>query len=124
VEIATEFKSSRGKAFSTTVRQRYFSGLPSLDAAASQVLGAVSGELERRAALPAAEQTALRTNGLNQADAMEMSPEELSGSVGEIQTPVLVKIQGDMARLGVYRSHYNAADRQNSAGLKSLTAKP
>ncbi|MDD2805160.1 MAG: hypothetical protein PHV33_06365 [Elusimicrobiales bacterium] len=122
MDVGTEFGSSGSKRFATTVRQRYFSGLPSLDAAASQVLGSVSEELERRAALPAPEQAALRDGGLNLQDTLEMSPEELSGSVGEIQTPVLAKIQGDLARLGVYRSHYNASDRQNSAGLKSLTA--
>jgi hypothetical protein len=122
LDVATEFGSGGSRRFATTVRQRYFSGLPSLDAAASQVLGAVSGELQRREALPAAEQAMLQTNGLNLQDTLEMSPEELSGSVGEIQTPVLAKIQGDLSRLGVYRGRYSAADRQNSAGLRSLTA--
>ncbi|HCC47402.1 MAG TPA: hypothetical protein DEQ38_04705 [Elusimicrobia bacterium] len=122
VEIATEFKAGRSKGFATTVRQRYFSGLPSLDAAASQVLGAVTGELERRETMPAAEKASLDASGLNLAEALEMSPDELAGSVGEIQTPVLAKIQGDLSRLGVYRSRYNASDRQNSGALKALEA--
>ena len=55
VEIATEFKASGSKKFASTVRQRYFSGLPSMDAAASQILEAVTTELDRRAAMtPAA----------------------------------------------------------------------
>lgn len=122
LDIGTEFAGSGSKKFATTVRQRYFSGLPSLDAAASQVLGAVSGELERRAAMPAAEKAALDASGLNLQDALEMSPDELANSVGEIQTPVLAKIQGDLSRLGVYRGRYSASARQNSAGLKSLEA--
>jgi len=122
VEIATEFKSSRGKGFSNTVRQRYFSGLPSLDAAAAQVLGAVTDELERRDAMPAAQKAALDAGGLNLEETLEMSPDELASSVGEIQTPVLAKIQADLSGLGVYRSRYSASDRQNRKALKSLEA--
>lgn len=122
VEIATEFKASRGKGFSNTVRQRYFSGLPSLDAAAAQVLGAVTEEMERRDAMPAGQKAALDANGLNLEETLEMSPDELASSVGEIQTPVLAKIQTDLSALGVYRSRYNASDRQNRKALKSLEA--
>jgi hypothetical protein len=122
VEIATEFKASRGKGFSNTVRQRYFSGLPSLDAAAAQVLGAVTDELELRDAMPADRKAALDANGLNLGETLEMSPDELASSVGEIQTPVLAKIQTDLSGLGVYRSRYSASDRQNRKALKSLEA--
>lgn len=122
LEVGTEFKTGRSKRFAVTVRQRYFSGLPSLDAAASQVLGAVTEELDRRAALSPSEKAAIDSTGLNQEEALEMSPAELAGSVGEIQTAVLAKIQGDLSRLGVYKKHYNAAEMENSKALKSLEA--
>lgn len=122
LDIGTEFESSGSKRFANTVRQRYFSGTPSLDSAASQVLGAVSAEIERRETMPAAQKAALDANGLNLQETLEMSPDELASSVGEIQTPVLAKIQGDLSALGVYRSRYNASDRQNRSSLKALEA--
>jgi hypothetical protein len=122
VDIATEYKAARSKGFATTVRQRYYAGLPSLDAAASQVLGAVSDELERRDAMSAADRAAIDSTGLNLAETMEMSPDELASSVAEIQTPVLAKIQGDLSRMGVYRSRYSASERSGRKALKSLEA--
>ena len=122
LEVGTEFKTGRSKRFATTVRQRYFSGLPSLDAAASQVLGAVTEELDRRSALTPSEKASIDSTGLNQEEALEMSPAELAGSVGEIQTAVLAKIQSDLSRLGVYKKRYNAAEMENSKALKSLEA--
>ena len=122
LEVGTEFKTGRSKKFATTVRQRYFSGLPSLDAAASQVLGAVTEELDRRSALTPSEKASIDSTGLNQEEALEMSPAELAGSVGEIQTAVLAKIQSDLSRLGVYKKRYNAAEMENSKALKSLEA--
>ncbi len=122
MDIGTEFELSGSKKFATTVRQRYFSGLPSLDAAASQVLGAVTDELERRDAMPADRKAALDAGGLNLEETLEMSPDELASSVGEIQTPVLAKIQADLSGLGVYRSRYSASDRKNRKALKSLEA--
>ena len=79
-------------------------------------------ELDRRAVLPAAERASLASTGLNLEEALEMSPAELAGAVGEIQTPVLVKIQGDLSRLGVYKSRYSASDREGRKALKSLKA--
>lgn len=122
LETGTEFEVSGSKKFATTVRQRYFSGLPSLDAAASQVLGAVTEELDRRSSLSPSEKASIDSTGLNQEEALEMSPAELAGSVGEIQTAVLAKIQGDLSRLGVYKSRYGASDRQVRKDLKSLEA--
>lgn len=122
LDIGTEFEMSGSKKFATTVRQRYYAGLPSLDAAAGQVLGAVSDELERRNSMSAADRTAIDANGLNLAETLEMSPDELASSVAEIQTPVLAKIQGDLSRMGVYRSRYSASDRQTRGALKSLSA--
>ena len=122
LEIGTEFELSGSKKFATTVRQRYFSGLPSIDSAASQVLGAVTAELDRRDVMPAAEKAELDSTGLNLSDALEMSPDELAGSVGEIQTPVLAKIQTDLSKLGVYKSRYSASDREGRKALKSMEA--
>ncbi len=119
-EVGTEYQNSRSKKFAITVRQRYFSGLPSLDAAASQVLGAVTAELDRRAGLPVSEKASIDSTGLNLQEAMEMSPDELAGSVGEIQTAVLAKIQGDLSRLGVYKSRYSASERAVRGAAKSL----
>ncbi len=122
VQIATEYKSQRTKGFANTVRQRYFSGLPSLDAAASQVLGAVTNELERRAGMTVAEVAAMDASGFNLQETMQMSPEELAGEVRGIQTSVLAKIQSDLLNLGVYRSRYSASERQGRDALKSLEA--
>ena len=120
LEVATKYRKSGPKAFATSVRQLYFSGLPSLDAAASRLVGALSAELERRAALPAAEQAELAADGLTLGEAMEMGPDELAGSTGEIRTAALVKIQKDLMGLGVYRAHYNAAENDGRKALKTL----
>ena len=122
LDIGTEFELSGSKKFSDTVRQRYFAGLPSLDAAASQVLGAVTDELERRSAMSASERSSIDSTGLSLEEALEMSPAELAGSTGEIKTSVLAKIQGDLSRLGVYKSRYGASDREGRKDLKSLEA--
>jgi hypothetical protein len=124
VEVATEYGGSGSKKFSTTVRQIYFSGLPSLDAAASQVLGAVSGELSRRAALTAAEREGNDAVSLNLAEAMEMTPGELAGSVGEIRTDALAKIEKDLSGLGIYKRRYSASDRESRKALKNLETGP
>ncbi|OGS13054.1 MAG: hypothetical protein A2234_09645 [Elusimicrobia bacterium RIFOXYA2_FULL_58_8] len=122
VAIATNFKKSGAKGFSTSVRQLYCSGLPSLDAAAAQVLGAVTGELGRRSGLPATGQAELEAVGLTLAEAMEMAPEELAGSVEEVRTGALVKIQKDLSAPGIYRARYAAADKETRAALKNLKA--
>ena len=118
--IATKYKKSGSKGFANTVRQLYFSGLPSLDAAAAQVLGAVSEELSRRAALTPAELARADAVNLTLPEAMEMTPEELAGSVGEISTAALAKIEGDLSALGVYKDRYSAADKEGRKALKTL----
>ncbi|MCX5792854.1 MAG: hypothetical protein NTY45_11675 [Elusimicrobia bacterium] len=120
LEIGTEYSGSGSKKFATTVRQRYFSGLPSLDAAASHVLTAVSGELSRRAAMSPSAKASIDSTGIPLNEALAMAPDELAGSVGEIQTAVLAKIQGDLSRLGVYRSRYSASDREDRKALKDM----
>jgi len=120
VDIATEFSASGSKRFAVTVRQRYFSGLPSLDAAASQVLGAVSDELARRSALSVQQRAQNDTVNLTLQEAMEMTPEELAGSAGEIRTDALAKIERDLSALGVYKSRYAAAERNSRKALKTI----
>ena len=120
LEIGTEDGMGGSKQVATTVRQRYFSGLPSLDAAAAHVLSAVSAELAFRASLPANYQSAINSTGLGLEDALAMAPDELAGSVREIQTSVLAKIQGDLSRLGVYRSRYSSSDREDRKALKEM----
>ena len=102
------------------MRQRYFSGLPSLDAAASQVLGAVSDELARRSALSVQQRAQNDTVNLTLQEAMEMTPEELAGSAGEIRTDALAKIERDLSALGVYKSRYAAAERNSRKALKTI----
>ncbi len=128
LEVGTKFEKSSPKGFAVTVRQMYSSGLPSLNAAAAQTLAAISEELSRREALPPAEKAGLEASGLTLAEAMEMSPEELSGSVGEIRTDALVKIQKDLMALGVYRAHYDAVEADGRKAMNVLqtgaTGKP
>jgi hypothetical protein len=122
VAIATKYKQSGAKGFATTVRQLYFSGLPSLDGAASQVLGAVSEELDRRAGLTPAARADIDATGLTLAEAMEMSPDELSGSVGEVRADALLKLQKDLSALGVYKTYYSASEQSTRADLQTLKA--
>ncbi|MFA6433059.1 MAG: hypothetical protein WCW52_00020 [Elusimicrobiales bacterium] len=104
LETASEFRASGPKKFAATARQRYFSGLPSLAAAASQILAAVTVELSRRAAVTTAESGCLQDIGL--AEAMEMTPEELFRSAGELSTAVLKKLRKDLSDLTVHKAGY------------------
>jgi hypothetical protein len=110
VEIATEYNKRRAKGFATSVRERYFAGLPSLDSAASQVVDAISAEQSRRAAMSASDRAQIDATGLSLGEALDMSPEELAGSVGEIKGDALAKIKKDLTGIGAYRSYYEASD--------------
>lgn len=116
-EIATKYKSSGAKGFSQSVRKLYFSGLPSLDGAAAQVRSAITEELARRAALPAAEKAELDASGLTLGDALEMSPDELAGSVQEVRTAALVKIGRDLQDMAAYRGRYDASEKATRGAL-------
>lgn len=120
VEIAAEFMASGSKKFARTVRQRYFSELPSIDAAASQILGAVAAELDRRAVMTPADIAALDSSALDLAEALEMTPAELSGSAGEISTPALEKLRKDLADLAPYKAGYKASDNYTRKALKDI----
>ncbi len=120
VEIATEYKRDRSKNFAVTVRQRYTPGMPSQESASAEVLAAVTAELSRRSSMPASDRASLDSTGLTTQDAMAMSPAELAGSVQDMQTRALVKIQSDLSRQGVYRGQYNNFLNQNSVDMKAL----
>ncbi len=122
MEIGTEYKASGSRKFGDTVRQRYCSGLPSLDSAAGQVLDAISAELERRASLPAEEKALTESTGLNLKAAMAMSPEELAGSASEVSTAALTKIQSDLSALGLYQKRYDSVDNSNRDSLRILNS--
>jgi len=119
LEIATEFKDSGSKQFASTVRQRYFSGLPSIDAASSQILDAVTVELDRRAGMSQAEKTSFDSSARSLTEALEMTPAELAGTAGEISTPALEKLRKDMADLAPYKDSYEASDSDIRKALKS-----
>jgi hypothetical protein len=110
-EIATKYRSSGARGFSQSVRKLYFSGLPSLDGAAAQVRSAVTDELARRAALPVADRVEIDSSGLTLNDALEMSSEELAGSVQEVQTAALAKIGKDLQDMAAYRNRYDASEK-------------
>jgi hypothetical protein len=99
------------------VRKLYFSGLPALDGAAAQVSSAISGELNRRASMPAADRAEIDSSGLTLNDALEMSPDELAGSVQEVQTSALAKIGKDLQDLSAYRSRYDASEKATRGAL-------
>lgn len=121
-EVATKFKNTGDRGFSQTVRKLYFSGLPSLDGAAAQVRSAISGELARRAALPAAEKAEIDASGLTLNDALEMSPDELAGSVKEVQTAALAKIARDLQDMAAYSGRYDASEKITRGTLTSSAA--
>ena len=120
LDVGTEYELSGSKKFATTVRQRYFSGLPSIDAAASQILEAVTAELGRRAAMTPAARAQLDSVGLSLAEAMEMTPAELSGSAGELGTPALEKLRKDLSDLSPYKASYQASDSDTRKALKNI----
>ncbi|MFA6435337.1 MAG: hypothetical protein WCW52_11650 [Elusimicrobiales bacterium] len=124
VELAGEFMASGSKKFSSTVRQRYCPGLPSLNAAAAQILEAVTKELGRRAALTPKARRENESSALNLEEALEMTPEELSGSAGEVGTAVLEKLRKDLMQLRAYEAGYEATDSAVRAALKNGLAGP
>lgn len=82
--------------FGELVRRQYYYGLPSYDAASSQVLAAVSGELERRKTLDAAELDEIESGSVPLQDAMGMTAAEVTGSVTRLSGEALAKIQSDL----------------------------
>ncbi|HAF96224.1 MAG: hypothetical protein A2021_01390 [Elusimicrobia bacterium GWF2_52_66] len=124
--LASAFSSNTNE-FDSRVRQVYYPGLPSFVAASSQVVSAVSGELNRRSGLLPADLAEIEKTGIGTDEAKAMTTQELSGSVGEIQTAALQKIQEDLLRGNFYGDYYqNAGDWTGSMrqAVKTAAAGP
>ena len=111
LKLAQRFSRDPGD-FSDNVRQLYYYGLPSFEAASSQILWTVSSELKRRKSLKADARNELEKNGVDLKEAMAMTASELISSAAGIKTPALRKIQDDLLRSTVYTGRYeDASDR-------------
>ncbi len=119
LKVAQRYNKSPDE-FSETVRRQSYSGLPSFDAASSQILSAVSAELERRGELSAAELTELDGEGVPLGEAMDMTASELTGSVTEIKTEALVKIQADLMNKAAYSARYEYAEAWSENALGTV----
>jgi len=108
LKLAQSF-SNNPDEFSRNVRQIYYYGLPSFDAASSRILSAISTELERRKGLDAAAQTEIENSGVELKDAMGMTVQELTDSAADIKTAALKKIQDDLLHNAVYTGRYESA---------------
>jgi len=108
LKLAQRFNKNPDE-FSENVRQLYYYGLPSFDAASSQILSAISAELERRKGLDAAALAEIEASGIGLNDAMGMTVPELTGSAADIKTAALQKIQDDLLHKAVYTGHYESA---------------
>lgn len=106
--LAAAFSSNTNE-FDSRVRQVYYPGLPSFAAASSQILSAVSGELNRRRGLAAADLAEIKRTGIGLDETMAMTTQELTGSVGEIKTAHLKKIQDNLLHGNLYDDHYRNA---------------
>ncbi|MCX5785004.1 MAG: hypothetical protein NTX59_04900 [Elusimicrobia bacterium] len=105
LELERTFRKNTDE-FGDKVNQDYYPGLPSFSAASSQILSAISGELERRNALAPAELAGIENSGKSLDEAKAMTTQELAGSVGGIKTAVLKKIQDDLLHKSLYEDHY------------------
>ena len=108
LKLAQRFNKNPDE-FSENVRQLYYYRLPSFDAASSQILSAISAELERRQGLDAAALAEIEASGVELKDAMGMTVQELTGSAADIKTAALRKIQDDLLHKAVYTDHYESA---------------
>lgn len=109
VEVSKRFEGNQ-EEFGEFVRKQYYYGVPSFDAASSQILSAVSGELERRRGLSAAEIKDVEEFGKDLREARRMSAQEIADSVGDIKSAALTQLQKDLMNSGVYTRHYDGAE--------------
>jgi hypothetical protein len=115
LKLAQRFNKSPDE-FSEIVRRQYYYGLPSFDAASSQVLSAISAELERRKTLGEGELSGIEEYGAPLEDAMAMTGSEAASRVAEIKTGALIKIQADLMNKAAYSARYeDAADWSENA---------
>ena len=123
MELSRRFEGNQ-KEFGEIIRQQYYFGVPSFEAASSQILSAISAELDRRKSLGAAELAEIENTGKDLAAAQQMSPQKIAESVGEIKTPALRKIQDDLLRRRVYTQHYAGAERWAASALRAGSSAP
>lgn len=109
VEVSKKFEGNQ-KEFGDFARQQYYYGVPSFAASSSTVLAAVSAELERRRALPAADLAEVNEFGKSFDEIRKMAPQEIADSVTDIKTSALARLQGDLLNSGVYTDHYAGAE--------------
>jgi len=119
METMDRFNESPVK-FDRMIRQVYYYGTPSFGAASSQILSAVSSELERRKTLDAKALVEIEETGAGLEDAMAMTTQELTGSVAEIKTVALKKIQNDLLHKTVYTDHYDSASDWTGSMLTTV----
>lgn len=109
VEVSKKFEGNQ-EDFGSFARQQYYYGVPSFAASSSTVLSAVSGELERRRTLPAAEVAEINEFGKNFEEIRKMSAQEIADSVTDIKTAALTRLQGELLNSSVYTDHYAGAE--------------
>ena len=109
VEVSKRFEGNQ-KEFGDFVRQQYYYGVPSFEAASSEVLTAVSAELERRRGLGAAEIGEIESYGKSLSEVRQMSAREIADSALDIKSAALRKIQADLLNGSVYTRHYAGAE--------------
>jgi hypothetical protein len=119
VETMDRFNEGPAK-LEKLVRQIYYYGTPSFDAASAQILSAVSAELERRKTLDAAALAVIEKSGADLGDAMAMTAPELAGSVSGIRTPALKKVRDDLLDKTVYTNHYAGSSGWASSMLAAI----
>jgi len=106
--------------FGENIRQLYYYGLPSFDGASSQILSAISSELDRRKKLDASELNELERSGVPLGEALAMTVPELTGSASDIQTEALVKIRADLMNGGFYGERYETSAAWSETTLGAI----
>jgi len=96
-----EMANSGLKQFSNRIGMLYYSNLPSTASAKSQILMAISNELERREKMSESQRKEVESLAiLTLEEVLNMSVEEFVGSVGDIKKEILLKIRSDMSSGG------------------------
>ena len=108
--------------FDDSVRRLYYYGIPSFDAASSQILSAISAELERRMTMPAADRAQLENSGAEFKDTLGMTVQKLTASVAGIRTDALKIVRDDLLNKAVYTGRYETASDRTGAMLETVRA--
>jgi len=122
LELAKRYEGNQ-KEFGDVVRQQYYYGVPSLEAASAQILSAVSGELDRRKTMPTADVAEIDNTGKPLSEVKDMSAQEIADSVQDIRTVALKKIQADMLNKSLFTDHYAGAEDWAAKVLSGASTK-